>query len=154
MNFKYFKDVKTIEDLKKQYRKLAKQYHPDLGGTDAEMKIINKEYEKLFEQVKSGATGKERNANVNDGFREIIEAIINLEGLEIEICGTWLWVGGETYDHKETLKEKGFKFTKKKKKWYWTADKLTKRKRTKSMEWIRKEYGSEIVKESQKMIGA
>ncbi|MCU4864236.1 molecular chaperone DnaJ, partial [Bacillus cereus] len=28
----YFQSVTTLEELKKQYKKLAKKHHPDLGG--------------------------------------------------------------------------------------------------------------------------
>jgi hypothetical protein len=29
--------------------------------------------------------------------------------VEIEICGLWVWVGGETKKHKDTLKAAGYK---------------------------------------------
>ena len=36
-------DCKTLDEVKAQYKKLAKQYHPDLGGDTATMQEINKE---------------------------------------------------------------------------------------------------------------
>ena len=60
---KYFKDVKSLEDLKKQFKKLAMKYHPDRPTGDVEiMKAINNEYDKLFpiwknrDQVNSSET--------------------------------------------------------------------------------------------------
>ena len=34
---KFFKDVKTIEELKAQYKMLAFAHHPDRGGNTADM---------------------------------------------------------------------------------------------------------------------
>ena len=44
-------------------------------------------------------------AAVDERIRQAIERIITLDGLEIEICGLWVWVGGETKTHKEALEE-------------------------------------------------
>ena len=41
---KWFNNPTTAEELKKQYRKLAMQHHPDLGGNEDDMKEINAEY--------------------------------------------------------------------------------------------------------------
>lgn len=45
---KYFKNVKSFEDLKKQFRTLLKANHPDNGGDAEKMKEINVEYDALF----------------------------------------------------------------------------------------------------------
>lgn len=45
---KYFKNVKSYEDLKNQYRELLKANHPDNGGNTETMKEINVEYDALF----------------------------------------------------------------------------------------------------------
>ena len=42
---KYFKDLNSMEAVKKQYRKLAMKYHPDRGGNEEVFKQINNEYE-------------------------------------------------------------------------------------------------------------
>ena len=50
---KFIKDVTTLEELKRVYKKLALKYHPDMGGTDKEMAQINNEYEALFDKLKN-----------------------------------------------------------------------------------------------------
>lgn len=44
----YFKNIKSFEDLKNQFKVLAKINHPDVGGDIEIMKAINSEYDSLF----------------------------------------------------------------------------------------------------------
>lgn len=44
----YFQNVKTLDELKKEYRRLAMIHHPDVGGTVEAMQAINAEFEALF----------------------------------------------------------------------------------------------------------
>lgn len=44
----WFTKTKTLDDLKKQYRELAMQHHPDVGGDTETMKAINSEYDTLY----------------------------------------------------------------------------------------------------------
>ena len=50
----YFKNVETLEELRKQYKELLKQYHPDNpnGSTEA-TQAINAEYDTLFKLLKN-----------------------------------------------------------------------------------------------------
>lgn len=38
---KWFKNVTTLEELRKQYKKLLKSHHPDNGGTVSDMQERN-----------------------------------------------------------------------------------------------------------------
>lgn len=52
---KYFKEGLSSEELKREYRKLAKQYHPDLNkqqDTTDIMKAINQEYDTYFTSIR------------------------------------------------------------------------------------------------------
>jgi len=40
----YFDDCTTQEQVKTKYRKLAKEHHPDMGGSEAIFKQLNQEY--------------------------------------------------------------------------------------------------------------
>lgn len=44
---KYFNKVKSVEELKTMYKKLAKENHPDMGGDVEVMKAINNEFDML-----------------------------------------------------------------------------------------------------------
>ena len=45
---KYFNHINSLSELKKQYRELVKNNHPDKGGDTAVMQAINNEFEKLY----------------------------------------------------------------------------------------------------------
>ena len=109
MKYKYLnQNYLTVEELKKHYRELSKQYHPDINPNGSEsMKTINNEFEILFNIMnKTEETAKQ--------FINIINNIINLD-ITIEIIGSWIWCSGNTYNCKDTLKENGFKWANKKK---------------------------------------
>lgn len=44
---KYFKNVRTVDELKKAYKKLARENHPDMGGDMEVMQVINNEFDML-----------------------------------------------------------------------------------------------------------
>jgi len=153
----FFSNCHTIEEIKKRYRKLAQKFHPDHGGGDGEtMKQINLQYEK-FKNVKfkgyNHETKKEYSTTFDpfDGYREIIDKLINLEGITIELCGTWLWVGGNTKPNKEYLSEIGLKYSSKKIMWYWHPGSFRKKsKKNMTIDEIRNKYGSETVNRTEK----
>ena len=67
----YFKNIKNIETLKKRYRTLAKQMHPDLhGNTDAAnnaMKELNQQFEKATKRITMNTYKKQQQ---KDDFRQ------------------------------------------------------------------------------------
>ena len=65
------------------------------------------------------------------------------DSITIEVCGSWIWVSGNTYPHKEELKQYGLKYASKKKQWYWHNEAFRKKgKKALSMDDIRSYYGS------------
>ena len=136
----YFKNIQNLEELKIEYRKLARKHHPDLGGDLETMKAVNAEYEKILE---NGLFSKKEDFKTEMMYRDIIEQIAVIEGLTIEICGSWLWVGGKTFSVKDKLKELGLKFSGNKKMWYLKPEEdFKKRKKSLEMDRIRNIYGS------------
>ena len=49
---KYFAQCKNLEELKKEFRRLAMLHHPDRGGDQETMKAINNEYDAVFPALK------------------------------------------------------------------------------------------------------
>lgn len=150
---KWFNPVpRTLEELKKQYRTLAMKHHPDCGGNTADMQSINAEYDILFEQLKTvhtTATGDTYTATTNETpeqFKNIINRLIVLEGISIEIIGSWVWVTGNTYQHKEVIKSLMFRWSNSKKAWYLHGDNYHKTsKKTFTLDEIRDLYGSQTI---------
>ncbi len=100
----------TPKDTKAAFRKAAMQYHPDRNPAGAEMmEIINAAYDALREYTGETPTNDNQNTegetaeNYSNAVNEAFNKIINLDGLDIEICGSWVWVSGETRIHKEIL---------------------------------------------------
>ena len=153
---KWFNNCNTLDELKAQYRKLAMKYHPDRGGDTATMQQINAEHDRLFEVLKRQHN---RNADANhqttetaEEFRDIINVLMKLGGLKIELCGSWLWIGGDTYSNKDGLKAAGCKWSNNKKKWYWRHEEDARPHRGKSytMDQIRNKYGSQYLTQASK----
>lgn len=168
----YFKNVQTIEELRKQYKELLKKFHPDNpnGSTEATQEI-NKEYGELFKVLKNKHESKTAETNNNSKtsynnmkynfeedelLREMLQKVIHFSDITIEIVGNWLWIGGNTYLYRKELKELGFKFAGQKKVWYWHSEAFRKKSRkTLSMNDIRNYYGStEIETDSRKRLEA
>ncbi len=159
---KYFANVNTLEQLRRQYKELIRKYHPDnVNGSTEATQDINSEYDKLFKVLKdnheSKSTDKTANSTAytqseysnmydkqNDkALREILQKIINFDGIEIELVGSWLWISGNTFKYKKDLKELGFKWASQKKMWYWKSEAYHKKSnKSLSMEDIRSYYGS------------
>ena len=166
---KYFNNVETLEELRKQYKELLKQYHPDNpnGSTQATQEI-NAEYSNLFKSLKDrhekqtdktdGAKADFNNMKYDfaedEKLREVLQSIITFENINIEIIGCWIWVDGNTYEYKDSLKALGFKWAREKKKWYFHTEAFRKRSHKKlSIDDIRNLYGStEVQTEARKQL--
>lgn len=147
---KWFKECQTLEEVKACYKKLAKQYHPDLGGDTMTMQEINKEYAFATAKAVKGANLSDEEAEneilSSEAYRAAIEQIIHLEGVVVELVGYWLWVTGNTYPVRQQLKKAGFLFAPKKLAWYFrTAEYMVSKGSGKSLEEIKSKYGSEVL---------
>lgn len=122
-----FNELKDRKSLKSLYRKLCFENHPDRGGEVENMKIINCLYEEYFKKLKDvdfngNETEEETKFETPEFFASIISELVKLQGIKIELIGSWLWLSGSTFFHKDKLKELSCFWSKSKKLWYWNGD--------------------------------
>lgn len=152
---KYFANVKTLDQLKAEYRRLCMKHHPDRGGDTATMQEINDEHDRLFEILKAqqnaaadaDKTGRtQRTTETAEEFREILDLLLKLDGLKVELCGCWLWISGETMKHKYQLRAAGCRWSSGKRMWYWRHPEDGSRwhRGNRTIAEIRSRYGSQV----------
>ncbi len=178
--YDYFAHCRDAEEIKREYRRLCKQWHPDLGAQIADeierrtkkMQEINVAYAQAsavyrHEDIRQRARQYNKpeptpqdyaDADATDErIREAIEKIVVLEGLDIEICGLWVWVSGTqkrgtsvANDHAlDVLMQTGFKYSGGKKKWHFAGVPAGGYRKF-TMEQIRQRYGSKKVESKPK----
>ena len=76
---KYFTKCTCIEDVKEEYRRLAKMLHPDNGGDAEEFKRMMQAYTSAYNRFK-GVHRKQTDKTTQDEqfkwFREVTEAFV------------------------------------------------------------------------------
>ncbi|MDF2188686.1 hypothetical protein [Paraflavitalea sp. CAU 1676] len=146
---KYFSACTTLEEVKKLYKVLALQHHPDRGGDTATMQEINKEYAFAcaFISKNEGKTDAQvdQELKISEEYRQRIEKIIHLPGILIEVVGNWIWVTGDTRTVKDELKAAGYFFAGQKKAWYYRNEAFKSFGKGGSLDQIRAKYGTQSV---------
>jgi len=154
----YFKHCNSIEEAKKHYRSLLKQYHPDHAGQEGE--AITKEIITQFKAFLNNFMSNSFNSYYEDKdwkpnpenvtpFQDILQKIINLE-CEIEIIGFWIYCFNSK-EVKEELKELGFWFSSKHKAWIFSGRAKRNISSRETLDEIRANKGShKVQKEEQK----
>jgi len=131
-------------DLLKRYKQLAMQLHPSRGGS---MDVMKRVYQDYLVTLKSDAFNS---MNLSEDllkdlseFPGLIKELLTLN-LELEMCGSWLWISGNTFDHREKLKSLGLRYSPNKRMWYFRPSGQSSHSSSPmDMTWIRTKYGSD-----------
>lgn len=144
----WFAGVKTVEELRKRYRELLKQYHPDNeNGSIQITQEINAEYDRLFAILSydSKSDSQSYTYEENEQFKTILNEIISFN-MAIEIIGSWIWCF-HSYQYKDQLKALGFTWCSKKKAWVWHDQPYRQHhKKEIPLSHIRKKYGCQTIR--------
>ena len=142
------KESAEFSDIKAMYRHLSSKYHPDRNPAGLEMmKLINNAYSALSDYeptMQASECVDNEEVSLSDELNAALNAVISL-GLTIEICGSWIWLSGDTRPHKTILKESGYRWAPVKKMWCFSVGKSYGRGKF-SMDEIRATHGSNVVK--------
>lgn len=133
MNTQWFAGVNTVEEIKKLYKSLAFQHHPDRGGNTATMQEINAQYTQALKacngQKSTSDNGEhtyrydeQKESEIINKINETLNSGITRQGVDLYLIGTWLWAQGDTKPSKEQLKAMGYKWHSKRSCWYWHND--------------------------------
>ena len=116
---KYFNQCKSLDEVKAEYKRYVQRLLPREGnaGDPSELVHVENEYHEISQRPKFQDLTEEVKEEYL-GYPNKVKILIRL-GLDLEMCGSWLWVSGNTIDHKEQLKELGLRYSPNKKMWYY-----------------------------------
>lgn len=151
---KYFNNVKSLNELKKLYKELARKNHPDFGGSVAAMQAINAEYDSMINWFAKHGNKQEKekaSAEVPEKFRKIIEQLLKMPYIQVEIIGCWIWLSGNAALYLRKLQGMGFKYSTKQKRYYLSDGISGGRASRYSMQKIREIYGSQVLENEEQL---
>lgn len=146
----YFAECTSLDEARKTYYRLAMKLHPDRGGDEEQFKELANQFHSFRPRETKYAS--EINDWSSEAYSDIIAALMEIPGIIIEICGSWIWISGDTLANKDRIKsvptndhyKRGFSANKKA--WYFSPTSYSKRSGEEfDMESIRNIYGSEAI---------
>lgn len=155
----YFQNCQTVDEAKKRFWELAKIHHPDKGGNTATFQEILNQFEKFRPNTEK--FNGEFEAFDSAEYANILSQLIVIPEIVVEVCGSWVWVSGNTKPHKEEIKkvETGETYkrgwSQKKEMWYFSPSGYRKRSKGEfNIDQIRNMYGSTVVNKNEKVLAA
>ena len=141
---KYFNECKSLDEVKAEYKRYVQRLLPREGhaGDPNELVHVENEYYEISQRPKA----QEMDEEVREeylAYPSLVKKLV-VKGLNLEMCGSWLWVSGNTIEHKEELKELGLRYSPNKKMWYYRPKWYRSTNSTPvDMEFIRKKWGTD-----------
>lgn len=135
----------TKDVVVKAYRQAAKTFHPDINPAGANMMImVNLAKETLLKESLPFDLKYANSSDYGTEINDALNAIVTFANINIEVCGSWVWVSGDTKPYRVAFKDAGFHWSGKKKMWYYRPQYAKRRFKGKqmSMDQIRNKYGS------------
>jgi len=96
----YFNECSTYQEAKKLFSILCFKHHPDHNGNEETFKAILHEFENF-----TCDDAKQQSKEDLSNFAQAIQALSFLDGIQISIVGSWIWIAGNTKEHKESIKK-------------------------------------------------
>ncbi|CAK0748125.1 DnaJ domain protein [Gammaproteobacteria bacterium] len=139
----------TLKQCKNAYRSMMMKYHPDRNPAGLEIaKALNAawDYIQKLDWTRPVSNKYSDDIHYVEALSAFINAMLILDGILIEVCGSWVWLSGDTKPHKDTIKAAGGKWAPKKQQWYFRPKEW---KSSNHQEWdmdrIRDSFGSQGV---------
>lgn len=149
-----FSSCNNVDDIKKRFRELVRDTHPDNGGDAKACARVIEEYREALKNMADWNNSRKQNEKTAEAtsapemsgdLADVAEILCNLPGVVIELCGSWLWISGDTYQHREEIKKAGCKWASKKRMWYFHEGEYTSHGKPVEMSTIRARYGSATI---------
>jgi len=158
MKWIYFKEnYESMAQLRLHFHRLCLAMHPDKHHDDDQekwtdlFKQMYAEYENYLKVFIPQANQAEKNKGSKQTYNfdaeseigKAIEKMMHFAGLTLEICGSWIWISGNTYKWKSELKAMNCKWQHTKGLWYFAGyEWKPRRAKIMDMDHIRTRYGS------------
>jgi len=134
----------TADEIKKAFRKLARQHHPDLGGDLETMKALNASYHQALKGQHGVETDGRRYSYRSDTEQELMDVIaelMKLPELAIDLIGLWVWIRGNTKPVKDSIKALGARWHSDRGCWYYKPKGFSSRGGGGSLDELAAKYG-------------
>lgn len=135
------------DEAKKQFKKLCIELHPDNKetGNAEKFKQMFNEFQNLDKANETtNETANEKEIEISESMQNIILELSKYDFINMFLCGSWLWISGNTFQIKEILKSLNCKFAPNKKMWFYTETKSSGRGNM-DIEEIKTRYGTKEI---------